>query len=845
MKQRRLTFLLLLSVFGNVFTSLAQQDVRLPGVVVEQNSRIKSGSTRYVEGAFVLATGATATRSDATGKFTLLFADKPAGDLVRIQVKKTGYVVVNQRELDNAAVLSRRQPLKVVLCKEQTLRENQLTYYRIAEDIALREMQRKLQQLQQDAAARQHIIADLEAQLNRKISDEKQLMALLEQVQMVRQIQGEAIADRLLLVNLDDADETYLRAHSAFLNGEVNQALAILDSLDNAAALDALQQSLSENKAAWNTLSQRIAQQENQKQQLLQQVLLKARLLILKGSFGDAEEQYQLALKHDPNNIDIYWEMAQYYTHLNRFDMALQLCEAALAKTCTDNQRAGLLNIKAVVLMKQNKSPAAKPLLETALALQLELIQTDSVLHLPHLAMVFENLGNLYFQQRQLQQAQEHYEQAIYIWRHLVDHHPESAYAHAASTLGALALVYRDYGQPAQADTLFRQSLFLLRQLAAQHPGKFDSDLATTLDNLGLLYTDWADVENAEAWLQESGAIWLTLAGANPLTYQPHLARNLQNRGRLYVMSRQWDLADSCLQKALTFYEELENYQPGAYLPELANTLNLKGVLLEQTGMPLEAMRMYEKVLTLREQLAAINPAAHEPELWTSYLNVMVLIKNRMLATGDTSLRSEGKKVWQQLAERMEAHPDIAAGEGELLRQIRQDLSYYEEFFSNADAVYLVREAALVAANVLETEAGKAQNALIRLALQQKAVDTLRAAFVKLQADALLAKRLGQALGGLATYSAFGGDFVSAEQLAREALQLAPQESWLYIPLASALVFQGNLEEAINIYRTWKAKPYYGQATFKDIFLRDLQQLEALGFSHRDVAAARRFLNDN
>ncbi|RMH20405.1 MAG: hypothetical protein D6698_04280, partial [Gammaproteobacteria bacterium] len=71
-----------------------------------------------------------------------------------------------------------------------------------------------------------------------------------------------------------------------------------------------------------------------------------------------------------------------------------------------------------------------------------------------------------------------------------------------------------------------------------------------------------------------------------------------------------------------------------------------------------------------------------------------------------------------------------------------------------------------------------------------------------------------------------------------------PGESWLFIPLASSLVFQGKLEAAKAIYMEWMNKPYYKDDTFKNIFLRDLQQLEALGFSHPDLPAAKAFLGN-
>ena len=842
MNKNIFTALLLFFSFGNAFPSLSQQAVPLPGVVVAQNSRIRTGATKYLEGALVFAAGARPAHSDSNGKFTLVFDNKPAGELLRIQVKKNGYVVVNDPELEQAALFQGQKPLKVVLCSQQVFLQNQQAYYRIAESMALRQMQDQLTRIQQDADTRSQIVAELEAQLKRKIAGEKQLMAVLEEVQKVQQMRGEALAGQLLMVNLDDAGITFLRAHKAFRKGNLNLALAILDSVDLATALNAVDQALAQDRKEGQALAEHFEKQEQQ-QQLLQEVLLKARLLSLKARFNEAEQQYLLALSHQPQSVDIRWELAQFYTHLNRFSRALEQCDAALAKTATGRQRAKLLSLKGRILVNQNKDPEAKATLEEALALHLQLIKSDSVLYLPHLALLLENLADIHYKEGNLEKARIHYEQAILIWRDLVAQLPARAYAKAASALGGLALVYRGYNQPAQADTLFRQSLFLLRQLAAEHPGRYDADLANTLENLGLLYSDWTDAATADAWLRESGSIWQTLSEANPLTYQPRLASNLLNRGRLYVMNKHWALADSCLNSALELYHFQESSQPEDYLPLIASTLNLKGVVYDKTGKPQTAMKLYAEATGILEQLAAQNPQTYEPELWSTYLNVMALLKNRMLATGDTTLRSEGIKVWQQLNARMDAHPGIAEGEGELLRKLREDVHYFEGFFANADRKFLTREAALAAANYFENQAGQSAIPADRLALQQLAVDTLRTAFGKIKEDTTLALRLGQALGGLATYAAFSGEFEKAEGVVREALLLAPGESWLYIPLATALVFQGRFEEAKSIYRNFAAKPYFNNTTFRSIFLRDLAQMQQAGFSHPDLEKAIEYLS--
>src|SRR5664279_2705893 len=107
----------------------AQQDVKLPGVVVEQNSRLKSGQVVYVQGASIKAIQATPQMSDAKGRFTLIFADMPPGNVAQIDVGRDGYEVVNSKVLQAAAITGRNAPLEIVLCKAGLLYDNQVLYY--------------------------------------------------------------------------------------------------------------------------------------------------------------------------------------------------------------------------------------------------------------------------------------------------------------------------------------------------------------------------------------------------------------------------------------------------------------------------------------------------------------------------------------------------------------------------------------------------------------------------------------------------------------------------------------------------------------------------------------------
>ena len=146
MKKQALFIVLLLLTLS----SFAQQDVFLPGVVVEQNSAFRDGQVNYLRNARVTSDKSAPQLSDADGKFTLVFADQPSGNVVSISASKKRYELVNTKELASAAVLDRNTPLKVVMCKVGTLHENQVTYYAIATDATQASYKKKLAQLEQE-----------------------------------------------------------------------------------------------------------------------------------------------------------------------------------------------------------------------------------------------------------------------------------------------------------------------------------------------------------------------------------------------------------------------------------------------------------------------------------------------------------------------------------------------------------------------------------------------------------------------------------------------------------------------------------------------------------------------
>ena len=106
--------------FSSVCTLSAQ--VRQVGVVVEINS-----NGRAVPGASIEAVSSDDVQPAVSGNdgvFILNFAKKKSGDVVyNLRVYKSGYEVVNTRQINDGVVLTDRDTLKIVLAPPAKLAE--------------------------------------------------------------------------------------------------------------------------------------------------------------------------------------------------------------------------------------------------------------------------------------------------------------------------------------------------------------------------------------------------------------------------------------------------------------------------------------------------------------------------------------------------------------------------------------------------------------------------------------------------------------------------------------------------------------------------------------------------
>jgi len=94
--------------------------------------------------------GTNLTISDLYGKFTLKFPQRQAGNTVRILVKKEGYVVVNDVQLETVLPTDAdAAPLTVILAKQGDREEMARRFYRLKSfDVIEESYQKRLKELE-------------------------------------------------------------------------------------------------------------------------------------------------------------------------------------------------------------------------------------------------------------------------------------------------------------------------------------------------------------------------------------------------------------------------------------------------------------------------------------------------------------------------------------------------------------------------------------------------------------------------------------------------------------------------------------------------------------------------
>jgi hypothetical protein len=205
--------------------------------------------------------GTNRTASDSSGKFTLEFRQRRAGETVRIIVEKAGYAVVNDVQLQLAIPADAdAAPLTIILAKEVDREEMARRFYRLKSFEAITETyEKRVQELEEAHRADSSSLEKLRQERNQAIAA------------------AEKAAEELAKNQPGQASELHQDAMRLFLDGKIQEAIDLLDH---------------------EALRRLIAQAEQKIADAVQGWLLKARLFSLQFRFEKALNAYESALAY-------------------------------------------------------------------------------------------------------------------------------------------------------------------------------------------------------------------------------------------------------------------------------------------------------------------------------------------------------------------------------------------------------------------------------------------------------------------------------------------------------------------------------------------------------------------
>lgn len=282
-----------------------------------------------------------------------------------------------------------------------------------------------------------------------------------------------------------------------------------------------------------------------------------------------------------------------------------------------------------------------EPLYTEALEIYRELARQNPEAHLPYVAMVLNNLANLYKSTNRLEKAEKACNEALVIRRELARQNPGAHLPDVATTLNNLANLHQKTNRLKEAEQAYNKALEIHRELARQNPEAYLSYVAASLNNLASLYQKAQSVEEAEKAYNEALKIYRELARLNPEAYLSYVAMTLNNLAVLHSHTNRLEEAEKAYNEALGIRRELARKNAEAYLPNVATSLNNLATLHADTNRLEEAEKAYNEALEIRCELARRNPEVYLPDVATSLNNLANLYK-------DTNRFEEAEKAYNE-----------------------------------------------------------------------------------------------------------------------------------------------------------------------------------------------------
>ena len=359
---------------------------------------------------------------------------------------------------------------------------------------------------------------------------------------------------------------------------------------------------------------------------------------------------------------------------------------------------------------EQKRMDEARRHYEEALKSYRQLAQQNPAAYLPDMATTLNEIGNLDRRENRTDEARQNYEEAMQYYRQLAQQNPDLHLLNMVTTLNNLAAVDRGENRLDDASQNYEEALRIRRQMAQQDPEKYLPSVVDTLINLGFVERSQKRTNQASQHFEEALAIGRQLAQQDPDKYLPGLANRLINLGNFDAEQNRMDEGHQHYEEALKIYRQLAQHNPAAYLPNVAATLNNLGLLERDQKQNAQASAHFKEALQVYRQLAQQNPDAYLPDT-AMVLNNLGRLYGAQNQLDEASRNFEGAlKIYRQLAQQFPDKyvPDLAGALSNLgfLNRLQMRMEQSRIYYTEAMTIYR---------KLAEADSGRYANDLARV----------------------------------------------------------------------------------------------------------------------------------
>ncbi|MCX6256405.1 MAG: tetratricopeptide repeat protein, partial [Bacteroidia bacterium] len=595
---------ILLSILCLPLLLNAQTSVK--GIVTEQNS-----GNKPIPGVQLKALGTTPELTDNAGLFQLLFTAKKPGDRIIVsEISKKGYEVVNKDVVNNWIITDNiNDKTKIVMCPEGLIAQNTLKYYDISLSGLTKGYESRIKSLQEQKD---------KAEIDAKTYAE-QAKALAEQFDN-QQKQLEELSEKFARENFDDCSAIHKQAFDAFKNGNIEEAIRILESVNS--EIEIAKAKKQQNKAE-NIISEgkeMLAQSEEIIRQNISKLMFQADLYVTSFRFPEAEQCYEAAVKADTTYFEGVFAFAKYFYENVKLEKSIIWHKKALALVTNDFNKSDVFYNLGVLMKNMQQFDSAETNFNKSIQIRRKLAESDPNVYNPLLANSLSGIADCQYVKGNFDESEMSLTEALNIYRRLdiIDPDVKDEIARLLSSL--VDLMYKS-DQLDKAKQYLTEAEKLYSELVSINYIEKKSHFAwVPCWALAGIQTKLGKLKEAEVNYNTSLNLFRKLAEKNPLLYNYKIATVLYELAGIQLLMKQLDKAEINALESVEMHKQIIRSQPWADINLVQSMIILYQIQCYERQFD-KSEENFKEVINILKEHDKINPHESDYEIANIYSN--------------------------------------------------------------------------------------------------------------------------------------------------------------------------------------------------------------------------------